>query len=84
MQQFGFINSYNFARTRMQARQFVSHAHFLVNGVKVDVPSISLKVGDVVELRGKLKESSLYKGLLGCMVGRVAYENPWVSISLQI
>lgn len=54
----------NFARTRMQARQFVSHAHFLVNGVKVDVPSISLKVGDVVELRDKLKESSLYKGLL--------------------
>jgi len=54
----------NFARTRMQARQFVSHAHFLVNGVKVDIPSISLKVGDVVELRGKLKESSLYKGLL--------------------
>lgn len=54
----------NFARTRMQARQFVGHAHFLVNGVKVDIPSISLKVWDVVELRGKLKESSLYKGLL--------------------
>jgi small subunit ribosomal protein S4 len=54
----------NFARTRMQARQFVSHAHFTLNGVKVDVPSISLKVGDVIELRDKLKESSLYKGLL--------------------
>ncbi len=54
----------NFARTRMQARQFVSHAHFLVNGVKVDIPSISLKVGDVIELRDKLKESSLYKWLL--------------------
>ncbi len=54
----------NFARTRMQSRQFVSHAHFLVNGTKVDVPSISLKVWDVVELRDKLKESPLYKGLL--------------------
>lgn len=53
-----------FARTRMQARQFVSHAHFTVNGVKVSVPSISLKVGDVVELRTKLKESPLYKSLL--------------------
>ena len=52
-----------FARTRMQARQFVSHAHFMVNGVKVTIPSISLKVGDVIELRTKLKESSLYKSL---------------------
>ncbi len=53
-----------FARTRMQARQFVSHAHFMVNGVKVSIPSISLKVGDVIELRTKLKESPLYKSLL--------------------
>jgi len=53
-----------FARTRMQARQFVGHAHFTVNGVKVTIPSISLKVGDVVSLRDKLKESPLYKTLL--------------------
>ena len=53
-----------FARTRMQSRQFASHEHFTVNGVKVSVPSISLKVGDVVELRTKLKESPLYKSLL--------------------
>jgi len=66
----------NFARTRMQARQFVSHAHFLVNGVKVDIPSISLKVWDVVELRDKLKESSLYKGLLE-ELQEYAKENKW-------
>lgn len=53
-----------FARTRMQSRQFVSHAHFTLNGVKVTIPSISLKVGDVIELRPKLKESPLYKSLL--------------------
>ncbi len=53
-----------FARTRMQSRQFVSHAHFTLNGVKVTVPSILLKVGDVIELRTKLKESPLYKSLL--------------------
>ncbi len=53
-----------FARTRMQSRQFVSHAHFTLNGVKVTIPSISLKVGDVIELRAKLKESPLYKSLL--------------------
>ena len=54
----------NFARTRIQSRQFVSHAHFTLNGVKVDVPSISLKIGDVIVLRDKLKESPLYKSLL--------------------
>jgi len=53
-----------FARTRMQSRQFVGHAHFTLNGVKVSVPSIALKVGDVIELRTKLKESPLYKSLL--------------------
>ncbi|PZM82199.1 30S ribosomal protein S4 [Candidatus Gracilibacteria bacterium] len=54
----------NFARTRIQSRQFVSHAHFTLNGIKVDVPSISVKVGDVISLRDKLKESPLYKSLL--------------------
>lgn len=54
----------NFARTRMQSRQFVSHAHFKVNWVNVTVPSISLKVWDVIELRDKLKESPLYKSLI--------------------
>ena len=54
----------NFARTRIQSRQFVSHAHFTLNWVKVDVPSISVKVWDVISLRDKLKESPLYKSLL--------------------
>lgn len=54
----------NFARTRIQARQFISHAHFTLNWVKVDVPSIQVKVWDVIALRDKLKESPLYKTLL--------------------
>lgn len=52
------------ARTRMQSRQFVWHAHFNVNKIKVSIPSISLKVWDTIELRDKLKESPLYKSLL--------------------
>lgn len=54
----------NFARTRMQSRQFVNHAHFTLNWVKVSIPSISVKVWDVICLRDKLKESPLYKSLL--------------------
>lgn len=53
----------NFARTRIQARQFASHAHFKLNWVKVTVPSISLKPGDVIEIRDRVKESPLYKSL---------------------
>ncbi len=67
----------NFARTRMQSRQFVSHAHFTVNGQKVDIPSISLKVWDVIELRDKLKESPLYKNLIE-ELNEFSKENKWV------
>ena len=41
-----------FATSRAQARQLVRHGHFLINGRKVDVPSYSLKAGDVVTVRG--------------------------------
>ena len=54
----------NFSRTIMQSRQAVSHAHFLVNGKKVNIPSYQLQIGDVISLREKLKESALYKSLL--------------------
>lgn len=54
----------NFARTRMQSRQFISHAHFTLNWIKVNIPSISVKVWDVISLRDKMKESPLYKSLL--------------------
>jgi len=47
----------------MQARQFVSHAHFIVNGKKVDIPSYQISVGDVIEVREKLKDTPLYKTL---------------------
>jgi small subunit ribosomal protein S4 len=40
-----------FATSRPQARQLVRHGHFQVNGRKVDIPSYSVKVGDVVTVR---------------------------------
>lgn len=39
--------------TRRLARQMVNHGHFLVNGQKVDIPSYSVKVGDVIQLSEK-------------------------------
>ena len=49
-----------FAMTRMQARQFVSHGLFMLNGRRVDVPSIMIKEGDVIEVRPKSKGSSVF------------------------
>ena len=43
--------------TRREARQLVSHAHFTVNGKKVNIPSYLLKPGDVIAI----KETSLSK-----------------------
>ncbi len=45
-----------FAITRRQARQIVNHAHILVNGKKVDIPSYLLKTGDVVTVRENSKD----------------------------
>jgi len=39
------------ARTRRMARQLVSHGHFTVNGVKVDVPSYRVAQYDIVDVR---------------------------------
>lgn len=52
-----------FAVTRAQARQMVSHGHFKLNGRRVDVPSIQVRPGDKIELDEKMKSSPLYAGL---------------------
>ncbi|MCP4309537.1 MAG: 30S ribosomal protein S4 [bacterium] len=45
------------ARTRPQARQLVNHGHFLVNGKKVDIPSYQVRVGDVVSIKERSKDT---------------------------
>jgi small subunit ribosomal protein S4 len=46
------------ARTRRQARQFVVHGHFLVNGQKVDIPSYRVSPHDVIDLADKVKDQT--------------------------
>ncbi len=54
-----------FAMTRREARQLVSHGHFTVNGQRVDIPSMLVSVGDVIEVREKSRSSVKFKRLLG-------------------
>ncbi len=52
-----------FAPSRIQARQLVSHGHFLVNGRKTDVPSYQIKKGDVISLKDKSRKRDVFKNL---------------------
>ena len=54
-----------FAMTRREARQLVSHAHFTVNGKKVNIPSYLVKAGDVIEVNETSRASVKFKRLLG-------------------
>jgi small subunit ribosomal protein S4 len=48
-----------FVPTVFAARQFIGHGHVLVNGRRTNIPSMRLKVGDVVEVREKSKQMGL-------------------------
>lgn len=54
----------NFVKTRMQARQLVSHRHILVNGKRVNIPSYSVKVGDTISLGAKAMQMPIVSELL--------------------
>ena len=51
------------AKTRRMARQVVVHGHIRVTGQKVDIPSYSVKVGDVITLRQRSTEMEMFKAL---------------------
>lgn len=52
-----------FAPSRRAARQLVTHGHFLLNGVRVDIPSIRTKPGDVLAVRETSAKGAYFKNL---------------------
>ena len=58
------------ASSRAEARQLTIHAHFRVNGKKVDVPSYLLKAGDVVSIKDNSKDSVKIKEVLEANASR--------------
>ena len=62
------------ARTRAQARQLVSHRHITVNGSVVNVPSYSLKEGDIVSVRERSKSLEIITDSLASR----ANNYPWL------
>src|SRR6185436_12763903 len=45
-------------REKQQARQFVVHGHFIVNGHKVNIPSYRVTAHDVIDLVPKVRETT--------------------------
>ncbi len=52
-----------FAPSRRAARQLMTHGHFMLNDVRVDIPSIRLKVGDTLTARPKALKTEYFKQL---------------------
>ena len=70
-----------FAASRRAARQLVNHGHFLLNGRKADIASITLNPGDMVEVKPKSKKNQ-YFAILDDLTAHV--ESPkvgWLSVN---
>lgn len=50
-----------FGETRRQARQNVGHGHIMVNGKRVNIPSYTVRAGDVVTVKPKSRQSEMFK-----------------------
>ena len=69
-----------FAATRLQARQLVSHAHFSVNGKKVDIPSYIVKEGDVIAVRENRAKNKYFEQVKAAKAGNLP---KWLESDLE-
>jgi len=68
-----------FSNTRAGARQMVTHGHMKVNGKKVSIPSYSLKVNDVIEVRDTSKSRQMATKALEMSTSRPVPD--WLNLS---
>jgi small subunit ribosomal protein S4 len=52
------------ASSRKEGRQLVRHGHFTLNGNKVDIPSLTVNVGDVIAVKEGSRSSDKFKALV--------------------
>ena len=66
------------ATSRRAARQLVGHGHFLLNGRRVDIPSIRVKVGDVITVREKSLKSGYFTNISDVVANSVQGPLSWL------
>ncbi len=72
---FGLTNS------RRLSRQMVSHGHITINGKKTTIPSLRVKVGDIISVREGSKKSVLFADMAGKMKD---YNCPnWLTFNIE-
>jgi small subunit ribosomal protein S4 len=67
-----------FAASRRDARQLVSHGHITVNGRAVNIPSYSVRVGDIITINQSSKETDRIKNAADAAKQRTVV--PWLSV----
>jgi small subunit ribosomal protein S4 len=66
------------ASSRAAARQMVGHGHIVVNGKKVTIPSYTVKVGSVVQIRKGSENAGMFRGLGEKLKGYAAPD--WLTV----
>jgi len=72
-----------FATSRRAARQLVSHGHFLLNGRRIDIPSIRLNTGDILEVRPKSQKSEYFKNLENVVGAAGSIPLSWLKVDVK-
>ena len=67
------------AESRKEARQLVLHAHFTLNGKKVNIPSIIVKVGDVIAVGESARSNAKIKEEIEKMTDRITPK--WLEVN---
>lgn len=70
-----------FVKTRLLARQAVSHGHFTVNGTRVNIPSYTVKKGDVIAIREGSKAKKLFEEAEKML--SEAQSLPWLKVNAK-
>ncbi len=72
-----------FATSRRGARQLVSHGNFMLNGRRVDIPSIRVKAGDVITVRPKSEKNGYFSQLADVNANSVQGPLSWLKSDVK-
>jgi small subunit ribosomal protein S4 len=68
-----------FASSRKEARQLVTHNHFVVNGKKINIPSFCVKTGDVIKVKEKSTASPKFKEIKDMAISTPS----WITVDTE-